>query len=64
MLEGNNGSSARQPSTQQVTNQSRNQSGNADDDYEVEDVTDTDAVADQRYKAAMEDEYAKREGGA
>ena len=34
-------------------------------DIEVEDVTDQpETEADKRYRAAMEDEYAKREGGA
>ena len=51
MLEGANRSGAGQSRIQ-------------DDEVEVEDVTDTDAVADQRYKAAIEEEYAKKEGGA
>lgn len=35
-------------------------------DVEVEDVTDQvdESEADKRYREAMEDEYAKREGGA
>lgn len=34
-------------------------------DIEVEDVTDEpETEADKRYREAMEDEYAKREGGA
>lgn len=33
------------------------------EDVEVEDVTD-EADADKKYREAMEDEYAKREGGA
>lgn len=32
-------------------------------DFEVEDVTD-EPEADKKYREAMEDEYAKREGGA
>ncbi|KAI4727106.1 hypothetical protein E4T49_05138 [Aureobasidium sp. EXF-10728] len=32
-------------------------------DFEVEDVTD-ETDADKKYREAMEDEYAKREGGA
>lgn len=33
-------------------------------DFEVEDVTDEVDAADKKYREAIEDEYAKREGGA
>jgi len=33
-------------------------------EIEVEDVTDQEDAAAQQYKQRMEDEYAKREGGA
>jgi len=33
-------------------------------DVEVEDVTDQETDADKQYRENMEDEYAKREGGA
>jgi len=32
--------------------------------FTVEDVTDEQSDSDKRYEEAMEDEYAKREGGA
>ncbi|KAK4695506.1 hypothetical protein P7C71_g2258, partial [Lecanoromycetidae sp. Uapishka_2] len=40
------------------------QLGGMDNNRRIEDVSDTTTDADKAYEEAMEDEYAKREGGA